>query len=74
MKHNILDTECGLCVSGRAGFVDVVMGAHDLTQNEPSQVTMTSTDFTVHEEWHPFLIENDISVIRLPSVVGLTGK
>lgn len=50
------------------------MGAHDISVNEPEQVTMTSTDFTVHENYNSFLISNDIAVIRLPSPVSFDGK
>jgi len=56
------------CMDG-AGFVEVVMGAHNIRENEDTQVTMTSTDFTVHENYGPFLIHNDIAVIHLPSPV-----
>nr|ATO74509.1 collagenolytic serine protease [Eriocheir sinensis] len=56
------------CTDG-AGFVEVVMGAHYIRQNEDTQVSMTSTDFMVHEQWDPNTLNNDISVIRLPSPV-----
>jgi len=58
------------CMDG-AGFVDVVMGAHNIREAEPEQVTMTSTDFFVHENWNSFTLSNDISLIRLPSAVEL---
>ncbi|MCL4145057.1 UNVERIFIED_CONTAM: hypothetical protein GTU68_036852 [Idotea baltica] len=50
-----------------AGFVEVVAGAHDLTVNEDSQVSMTSTDFFIHEDYSSTLIHNDIAMIQLPS-------
>ncbi|KAK7071888.1 hypothetical protein SK128_021709 [Halocaridina rubra] len=56
------------CTDG-AGFVDVVMGAHNIQVAEPEQVTVTSTDFFVHENWDSFNLQNDISLIRLPSPV-----
>ncbi|KAK3875356.1 hypothetical protein Pcinc_019766 [Petrolisthes cinctipes] len=61
------------CMDG-AGSVVVVMGAHDITANEPEQVSMTSTDFTVHENYNGFTITNDISVIRLPSPVSFDAN
>ncbi|KAK3875359.1 hypothetical protein Pcinc_019769 [Petrolisthes cinctipes] len=61
------------CMDG-AGSVEVVMGAHDITANEPEQVSMTSTDFTVHENYNSFTIKNDISVIRLPSPVSFDAN
>ncbi|XP_050738551.1 chymotrypsin BII-like [Eriocheir sinensis] len=56
------------CMDG-AGFVEVVMGAHNIRLNEDTQVSMTSTDFFVHENWNSFLLTNDISLIKLPSPV-----
>ncbi|KAA0202997.1 hypothetical protein HAZT_HAZT010846 [Hyalella azteca] len=53
------------CMDG-ARSVDVVAGAHNIRQNEPSQVTLTSTDFTVHEDWGSILIRNDVAIIHLP--------
>ena len=57
-----------------AGFVEVVMGAHNIRINEASQVSMISRDFFVHEHWNSFLLTNDISMIRLPSPVTFNGK
>jgi len=56
-----------------AGFVDVVMGAHNIRENEDTQVTMTSTDFFTHENWNSFLLTNDLALIRLPNAVEFTG-
>ncbi|KAK8405229.1 hypothetical protein O3P69_001653 [Scylla paramamosain] len=56
------------CADG-AGFIDVVMGAHNIRQNEPSQVSMTSRDFFTHEHWNSFLLTNDLALVRLPSPV-----
>lgn len=50
------------------------MGAHNIRENEASQVTMTSTDYYVHENWNSFTLENDITAIRLPSPVTFNGK
>nr|XP_027212625.1 chymotrypsin BI-like [Penaeus vannamei] len=60
------------CMDG-AGFVDVVMGAHNIRENEDTQVTMTSTDFFTHENWNSFLLTNDLALIRLPNAVEFTG-
>merc|ERR1719429_954364 len=40
------------CMDG-AFFVEVVMGAHNVRQNEASQVRMTSYDFETHSGWNP---------------------
>ncbi|XP_037774657.1 chymotrypsin BII-like [Penaeus monodon] len=56
------------CMDG-AGFVEVVLGAHNIRENEASQVSMTSTDFFTHENWNSWLLTNDIALIRLPNAV-----
>ncbi|KAK7066339.1 hypothetical protein SK128_015599 [Halocaridina rubra] len=58
------------CMDG-AGYVNVVMGAHNIRNSEPEQVSMTSTNFFTHENWNSFTLANDIALIRLPSAVGL---
>merc|ERR1712212_406691 len=58
------------CMDG-ASFVDVVLGAHDITANEASQVSVFSTDFFVHEDWDSFNIVNDLALIKLPQKVEL---
>ncbi|XP_042884363.1 chymotrypsin BII-like [Penaeus japonicus] len=52
-----------------AGFVEVVLGAHYIRHNEPSQVSLTSTDFFTHEHWNSHRLTNDIALIKLPSPV-----
>ncbi|MBM0273951.1 serine protease, partial [Streptococcus suis] len=54
-------------------FVEVVMGAHDITANEPSQVTERSTHFFTHENWNSFTLKNDIALIKLPNPVSFNG-
>jgi len=56
------------CMDG-AGFVNVVMGAHNIRQNEASQVSMTSYDHFTHENWNSWLLTNDLALIKLPSPV-----
>ncbi|KAF2364206.1 Serine proteases trypsin domain, partial [Trinorchestia longiramus] len=59
------------CMDG-ARTVDIVAGAHNIRENEPTQVTMTSTDFFVHEDYGSVLIRNDVALIRLPSPLTWT--
>ncbi|MBD4898352.1 trypsin-like serine protease, partial [Xanthomonas citri pv. citri] len=59
------------CMDG-AGFVDVVAGAHNIRQNEATQVTLTSRDFFVHENWGSILLRNDLALIRLPQPLTWT--
>ena len=57
-----------------AGFVNVVMGAHNIRENEATQVTMTSYDHFTHENWNSWLLTNDLALIKLPSPVDFNGK
>jgi len=52
------------CMDG-AKFVDVVMGAHNVHETEPTQVSRMSLNFFTHENWSSFLLVNDIALIRL---------
>ncbi|XP_042889047.1 chymotrypsin BI-like [Penaeus japonicus] len=57
------------CMDG-ASMVEVVMGAHNIRQHEPSQVSMTSYNFFTHESWNSWFLKNDIALIKLPSPVA----
>ncbi|XP_018562733.1 chymotrypsin BII-like [Anoplophora glabripennis] len=56
-----------------AAFVELRFGSHYHNQNEPTQVRLTSTSFINHERYDGSTIENDISVILLPSPVAPTA-
>ncbi|XP_063599851.1 chymotrypsin BI-like [Penaeus indicus] len=56
------------CVDG-SSVVEVVMGAHNIRQFEPSQISMTSYNFFTHENWNSWLLVNDIALIKLPAPV-----
>lgn len=57
-----------------ASSVRVVLGAHNIQQNEESQVTLTSTSYVAHEEWDSNGLVNDIAIVELPEEVELNGK
>ncbi|XP_047486378.1 chymotrypsin BI-like [Penaeus chinensis] len=61
------------CMDG-AGFVEVVLGAHNIRENEASQVSIVSTDFFTHENWNSWLLTNDIALIKLPSPVSTNSN
>jgi len=61
------------CMDG-AALVDVVMGAHNINQDEDTQVKVTSYEFFVHEDWDSFNIVNDLALIKLPSPVSLNSN
>ncbi|KAK3894864.1 hypothetical protein Pcinc_001392 [Petrolisthes cinctipes] len=52
-----------------AEYVDVVMGAHNIRQNEESQVTVRSDTLMTHEDYNSFSLHNDIGLIQLPSPI-----
>ncbi|XP_045139179.1 brachyurin-like [Portunus trituberculatus] len=58
------------CIHG-AKSVEVVLGAHNIREHEATQVSLTSTQFTVHENWDSHKMRNDIAVIKLPRPVTL---
>lgn len=51
----------------------VVLGAHNLQEYEPSQVTVVSNDLTVHEGYGAAMLVNDLSLIRLPTPITFNG-
>lgn len=57
-----------------ASYVDVVMGAHDISANEPEQVTVRATNLITHESYSSFTLRNDIGLIQLPSPVAFNGE
>lgn len=57
-----------------ATSIDVVLGAHNIQQNEATQVRLTSTKYVAHEDWDSTRFVNDIAVIELPQEVELNGK
>ncbi|KAK4313375.1 hypothetical protein Pmani_015272 [Petrolisthes manimaculis] len=61
------------CTDG-ASYVDVVMGAHDISINEPEQVTVRATNLITHENYGPITLRNDIGLIQLPSPVAFNAN
>lgn len=59
------------CVYG-AETVEVILGAHNLTIVEDTQVHLESSNFTVHEEYDTENHLNDIAVVYLSEDVTLT--
>lgn len=56
--------------------MELIFGAHDRTLNEQSQVrvTVSSSAFTLHEDWDDEVIANDIALINLPSPILFTSN
>ena len=55
------------CCDG-ANFIQVVMGAHNVREDEDTQVKSMSKDFDVHEEWNPNQLTNDICWVHINAV------
>ncbi|KAJ3643059.1 hypothetical protein Zmor_025796 [Zophobas morio] len=51
----------------------VTLGAHNINQNEDTQVEIESSDIKVHERYDGDEIINDIAVIGLPQAVSLNN-
>ena len=74
-SSSVLSLCLSLPLPYRAASVDVVMGAHDLSAaNEPTQVTVTATNFVTHENYSPITFHNDIWVIGFSAPIAFTRK
>merc|ERR1712110_1079437 len=56
------------CCDG-AFFIEVVMGAHHIRENEATQQRQTTYDFATHENWDTNNLANDICWVHLPDKV-----
>jgi hypothetical protein len=45
------------------------LGAHNILQNEVTQVRITTTEKIVHTGWNPSTLVNDIALLKLPTKV-----
>jgi len=51
----------------------ILLGAHDVkAADEEGRIEVVSTDILTHEKYNPFLLHNDIALIRLPYKVNFT--
>ncbi|RXG58547.1 Brachyurin [Armadillidium vulgare] len=59
----------------RASVIRVVLGAHDLTKDEATQVTIScsESDIITHEEYFSALLKNDIGLVHLSEKVNFTS-
>jgi len=61
------------CCDG-AFFIEVVMGAHRIRDNEATQQRQTTYDFATHENWDTNNLANDICWVHLTSKVSLDSN
>lgn len=52
----------------------VVLGAHNISKKEPSQVFIKSSSFRMHSSWDSKTLQNDIAVITLSTAVQFNGN
>lgn len=51
----------------------LILGAHAITENEPTQIRVTSKNFIVHPQWDTKKLVNDIALVKLPSPIKETN-
>ncbi|KAJ8976739.1 hypothetical protein NQ317_004290 [Molorchus minor] len=56
-----------------ASFVQVILGAHNIRETEATQVVITSSNIINHENYIASTLTNDVSLVRLPQAVTLSG-
>lgn len=61
------------CTDG-ATSLSLTFGAHDVTTNEPSQVTVSSISYTLHPNWNPSNLAGDMSIITLDSPITFNDR
>jgi len=62
------------CMDG-AGYVEVVMGAHNIRDtSESTQVRVTSFDFFTNEDWNSYTLHNDLALIKMPNPISFTDE
>ncbi|XP_057368910.1 brachyurin-like [Daphnia carinata] len=58
-------------------FFNILLGSHNVrlsAAEEPTRVEVRSTQYTVHPEWGPIRIVNDVALIRLPTPIEFTPE
>lgn len=58
----------------RAEDVIIKLGAHDLENPDEFQIEVTSSNFTIHEDYDSDTRLNDIAIVHLPENVILSSK
>ena len=48
------------------------MGAHNIQENEETQVKVSTKQFATHEDWDTQTIKNDICWVKLPQQVEMS--
>ena len=60
------------CTTGASG-IDAILGAHNIKENEASQVIIRDDIVITHPEYDPNELYNDIGLIKLERAAPLGG-
>lgn len=58
----------------RVNNAEVVLGAHNIRNDEATQQTIPSNEFIIHSGWNPSTLVNDIALIKLSVPAQLNRK
>ncbi|KAG5886287.1 hypothetical protein JTB14_001506 [Gonioctena quinquepunctata] len=61
------------CIDGNPRFVDVFLGAHNISAREQTRVRYSITTFRIHPGWNNNTLRNDIALLKLPQNVTLNS-
>lgn len=53
----------------RKAYIQVILGAHNIRELEPTQIVVTSTNIIVHPDFNPSNYNNDIGLVRFPNAI-----
>ncbi|KAL3270796.1 hypothetical protein HHI36_021319 [Cryptolaemus montrouzieri] len=51
--------------------LEVILGAHNISKKERTQLIIEPKNYTIHPDWNPELLINDIALIKLPKPVKI---
>ncbi|KAL3275028.1 hypothetical protein HHI36_019800 [Cryptolaemus montrouzieri] len=68
INYVITAAHCGVVISE----VEVILGAHNITEHEKTQVRLKGIDVIIHEQYDASLYRNDIALIKLNQSVTLS--
>ncbi|XP_028137045.2 brachyurin [Diabrotica virgifera virgifera] len=61
------------CVNRKDLSLDIILGAHNISDTETTQIHRTSANITIHEEFDDISFQNDIALIELDEPAPITS-
>lgn len=58
----------------RATLFQIFLGSITLEGNDPSQLELATSSYTLHPDYNPLTLENDLGLIKLRMPITFTGK